>query len=275
MNSARGSSRRGFTLIELLVVIAIIAILAAILFPVFARARENARRLTCLSNLKNIGTATLMYTQDYDETFPCGLVFAVPGTLIPGNWTEMYNRTSNTVTVGSGNINGTTGSYKLFYDWKGTFRPSTAQQVQPYIKNEQVFVDPDDPTGDLLASGRWTGQYTRLCYLWNASLGVGHRNCTPTYTPMSIGAIAAPANLQVCGDNWVAMHTNGETPGRWNIVFADGHAKFTIWQDGIQRTDVSWKTPWLGPWGWNYCNPQDPVDVNAPLPNVAPYNKAP
>src|SRR5215469_5171253 len=62
--------RSGFTLIELLVVIAIIAILAAILFPVFAQAREKARSAACLSNLKQIGTATTMYAQDYDETFP-------------------------------------------------------------------------------------------------------------------------------------------------------------------------------------------------------------
>ena len=60
--------QKGFTLIELLVVIAIIAILAAILFPVFARARENARKSTCQSNLKQIGLAAMQYTQDYDET---------------------------------------------------------------------------------------------------------------------------------------------------------------------------------------------------------------
>ncbi|HPT99040.1 MAG TPA: prepilin-type N-terminal cleavage/methylation domain-containing protein, partial [Armatimonadota bacterium] len=60
-------SRRGFTLIELLVVIAIIAILAAILFPVFARARENARKASCQSNLKQIATAASMYIQDWDE----------------------------------------------------------------------------------------------------------------------------------------------------------------------------------------------------------------
>lgn len=58
---------KGFTLIELLVVIAIISILAAILFPVFARARENARRASCLSNLKQFGLALVMYSQDYDE----------------------------------------------------------------------------------------------------------------------------------------------------------------------------------------------------------------
>src|SRR5690606_29481911 len=60
----------GFTLIELLVVIAIIAILASILFPVFARARENARRASCLSNLKQIGLGIIQYTQDYDERYP-------------------------------------------------------------------------------------------------------------------------------------------------------------------------------------------------------------
>ena len=62
--------RRGFTLIELLVVIAIIAILAAILFPVFAKAREKARQTTCASNLKQLGTAVNMYVQDYDEIMP-------------------------------------------------------------------------------------------------------------------------------------------------------------------------------------------------------------
>jgi len=96
--------KRGFTLIELLVVIAIIAILAAILFPVFARAREKARQSNCLSNTKQISLAINMYTQDYDELFP-------------GCYMFLYGDSS---TRGCG-----------FYD-----------QVGPYVKNEQIFVCP-------------------------------------------------------------------------------------------------------------------------------------
>jgi prepilin-type N-terminal cleavage/methylation domain-containing protein len=79
--------RGGFTLIELLVVIAIIAILAAILFPVFAQAREKARQSSCLSNLRQIGSAVAMYTQDYDERLPDrrDLKVALPGGYMP--WT--------------------------------------------------------------------------------------------------------------------------------------------------------------------------------------------
>lgn len=78
--------RRGFTLIELLVVIAIISLLAAILFPVFARARENARRTSCASNLKQIGLGIMQYTQDYDEKYPKG---AGNTTSTTGNWAQV------------------------------------------------------------------------------------------------------------------------------------------------------------------------------------------
>src|SRR5262245_15384469 len=70
MHHLNARRQKGFTLIELLVVIAIIAILAAILFPVFAQAREKARQTGCLNNLKQIGTALMMYVQDYDEVLP-------------------------------------------------------------------------------------------------------------------------------------------------------------------------------------------------------------
>src|SRR5437763_14539096 len=72
----RRNRKAAFTLIELLVVIAIIAIIAAILFPVFARAREKARQATCLSNLKQLGAAVMMYMSDYDEAFPFVLSYS-------------------------------------------------------------------------------------------------------------------------------------------------------------------------------------------------------
>ena len=99
--------QRAFTLIELLVVIAIIAILAAILFPVFAQAREKARATACLSNEKQIGTALMMYVQDYDGTWPAGT----------------YN-TGNTYLTGRG--------------W--------AQAAYPYIKSAPLFKCPSDAT---------------------------------------------------------------------------------------------------------------------------------
>src|SRR3712207_1528949 len=109
-------SRYAFTLIELLVVIAIIAILAAILFPVFARARENARRASCQSNLKQIGLGIMQYAQDYDETM-------VPVTNGAGRWhdhvqpyvksTQLFRCPSNSSTVV---IPGTTtGTYYNHY----------------------------------------------------------------------------------------------------------------------------------------------------------------
>ncbi|MBC7328947.1 prepilin-type N-terminal cleavage/methylation domain-containing protein [bacterium] len=75
--------RKGFTLIELLVVIAIIAILAAILFPVFSRAREQARKAACLSNMKQVGMALMMYVQDWDETYPYLISCAAPEHVLP------------------------------------------------------------------------------------------------------------------------------------------------------------------------------------------------
>jgi prepilin-type N-terminal cleavage/methylation domain-containing protein len=266
MRSGRG--RPAFTLIELLVVIAIIAILAAILFPVFARARESARRSTCLSNLKQIGTATLMYLQDYDDTYPNGLVLAVPGPAA-GSFAVMYQKTPPASVVYSGNINGPNGSYPLFADHAKGFRPSVGEQLQPYVKNTNVFIDPDDPTGDRFAAGRWSGQFTRLSYMWDGALGFGNSNCVASSSPITQAAIGAPSNLQMVQDNWVNMHTIGETVPWWIICFADGHAKLTRWIDFSPGNSTG--KPWQGPWGWNFCNPQTPVPVDAPLPAGPPY----
>ena len=82
LSASQQKTRSAFTLIELLVVIAIIAILAAILFPVFARARENARRSSCQSNMKQIALGIIQYQQDYDEKFPLAMMSPAPGSVL-------------------------------------------------------------------------------------------------------------------------------------------------------------------------------------------------
>jgi prepilin-type N-terminal cleavage/methylation domain-containing protein len=109
----QGTRKRGFTLIELLVVIAIIAILAAILFPVFARARENARRSSCQSNLKQITLGSIQYSQDYDEK-------VVQACMLRITLRHKYGK----------------GSTPERYKWNDA--------IFPYVKSEQIFVCPSD-----------------------------------------------------------------------------------------------------------------------------------
>jgi len=116
---------RGFTLIELLVVIAIIAILAAILFPVFASAREKARQIDCTSNMKQLGLAYLQYIQDYDETCPIGY----NGSYSYGpESAPLYNNTVQPYGQPTG----------------------IAGQMQPYVKNWAIMTCPDDHPMSLL-----------------------------------------------------------------------------------------------------------------------------
>ncbi len=115
-------SRQGFTLIELLVVIAIIAILAAILFPVFAQAREKARQITCVSNCKQFALAILQYNQDNDESMPIGYASA----FLVGPYT------SQVLSVPQQGIHA---------------------QIMPYVKSQQAFLCPDDAGFDTSAGG--------------------------------------------------------------------------------------------------------------------------
>ena len=96
MKISQHKSLKGFTLIELLVVIAIIAILAAILFPVFAKAREKARQTSCLSNEKQLGLGFMQYSQDYDDTLPCGTQLSFGGNLGAGWAGEIYSYVKST-----------------------------------------------------------------------------------------------------------------------------------------------------------------------------------
>lgn len=126
---------QGFTLIELLVVIAIIAILAAILFPVFAQARAKARQASCLSNMNQIGKATLMYVQDYDEQFYPHR-FNCPGPKATAVCTQYLDGNGNLIPDAQ-NF-GTTGSAYRYY-W--------CFLLQPYIKNWDVFKCPSNANG--------------------------------------------------------------------------------------------------------------------------------
>lgn len=133
--------RSGFTLIELLVVIAIIAILAAILFPVFAQAREKARQASCTSNIKQITLAIMMYVQDYDEKFvPGGMANNDGGTsapgVAPGGPYLMFN---NAMTqYGNAPYANCWGWPCIGPDGSGTF----AARVYPYIKSLTIFACP-------------------------------------------------------------------------------------------------------------------------------------
>ncbi len=190
-------NRRGFTLIELLVVIAIIAILAAILFPVFARAREKARQTSCLSNLKQIVLGYKMYIQDYDER----------------GWNDrMY--TNPELPAGGGICQSGCG---------GTYVPWSTV-VQPYLKNTQLLECPsDDDDGCQRGSGR--AKPPLVGYGPNGQLN-GLKESSVQDTTGTIALLDYRRNISVVywdpGSYWDAnRHNEG-----WNCAFHDGHAKW-------------------------------------------------
>ncbi|MFP4249487.1 MAG: DUF1559 domain-containing protein [Armatimonadota bacterium] len=217
---------RGFTLIELLVVIAIIAILAAILFPVFARARDKANQASCQSNLKQIGIALLMYVQDYDETMP-----------------GYHNR----VNLGSGNAR-VQGWYDLLEPYTKNEDIAICPQVRPY---ERTYGRDNLPpgqgfykrtiVGSYRAAANFSGlQDVGLTTIWNAySPGVVLAEVTkPAETLMlteggSHMQMGQPAYLGFYEDGTPReMNEDGTVGGmhyrhnlQANFLFADGHVK--------------------------------------------------
>jgi len=170
----------GFTLIELLVVIAIIAILAAILFPVFAQAREKARATSCLSNMKQIATGILMYTQDYDEKFPlftAGYCARVPNPLDPND--------------APGGANG-----------PGRW-PEWQYQIYPYLKNWDIYSCPSDAVS---VSGN-VAKFYSLSYGYNYGY-LSHLEVTKDpgcdqtqwFSGIGLGAVLRPASIVMLTD---------------------------------------------------------------------------
>lgn len=229
--------RRGFTLIELLVVIAIIAILAAILFPVFAKAREKARQASCTSNIKQIGLSVLMYAQDYDENGPIygsfGRGFVAP--IGCGGQVCGFAKYYATNITGGGPANGM----------------SAGELLLPYVKNTQIFYCPSvgyDPANAWPKINYWTTFVRKNAYSksWISPANAG------VYDPVSMPIIAdcityANAGTLIpatCGGaNPSTAPGPGAHNGMWNIAYLDGHAK-TMPFSGLAMGDPAKTVLW-------------------------------
>jgi prepilin-type N-terminal cleavage/methylation domain-containing protein len=218
--------RAGFTLIELLVVIAIIAILAAILFPVFAQAREKARQSSCLSNFKQIGLGVMMYVQDWDETYPNNRLYQFPG--------------------------GSECGQKMI-----TWKTATL----PYVKNLEVYRCPSNSHNKELDETKGLEPTFPAFPLSYAYSGSALWSGATTKTVNTLASVPEPARYimlvesnQSCADMGIwALKSDSKSWGltkgffvhptkRMQALYFDGHAKSTKFSQtlGTSKDDQQW-----------------------------------
>jgi len=221
--------RRGFTLIELLIVIAIIAIIAAMLFPVFARAREKARQTTCASNFRQLGMALHMYVGDYDEVLPYVVPTFWDNSCYSGKAWDLVHRAS-------------------------TNKAYIVDLLQPYLKNTQVLFCPSVPLqGKIWVDENITTADNLTAYQFN---GTGMCNGDPWRPPPSLASVVDPSQAAVGMElilnthrpSQPSFHAHSEGV---NVLYLDPHVKWTrsgspyengmaYMQSGVQSCIVGW-----------------------------------
>jgi prepilin-type processing-associated H-X9-DG protein len=268
----RGYPVSAFTLIELLVIIAIIAILAAILFPVFAQAREKARQATCVSNMKQLGLAFMMYAIDYDDTFPCpggGTPLCSTGNSPATGWIQSpaggifpYVKSSNKVSA-AGNMYSCPSANSFTGTNLGAVVPGVDRQ-RSFIMNDYVrashpgtyvtnVVSTTPCQPDSFASGTSATSVAypaELILLYEgsqrvdaANAGATNRNGAPLHHRTAGASSRPPFTIGFP----VGLHA-GRTMS--NFLFSDGHAK--AMRPGATWThDIDDEFPVINPEVWN------------------------
>ena len=205
--------REGFTLIELLVVIGIIAILAALLFPVFAAARNKAHAAQCQSNLKQIGLAVAMYASDYDGRFPFGVDSA--------DWycPQIWN------------------GFPQYQAWIA-YMSFINVVLDPYVKSRELWhCSMDSGYDELEDVGLPLNGRPTSFEVFGSSY---HYRTELAFSQLGPEALADATAVNVMFDAWGGWHGGaGFTRGRWNMLFADGHVKTA----DRNAYDAAWATP--------------------------------
>jgi len=240
----------GFTLIELLVVVAIIGILAAILFPVFARARESARRASCLSNLKQLGLGMMMYVQDYDEKYPSALNEGNEHGLDSPNYfgfSQAQGSTGIPKWTSPANTFKTSAGSSLLYNY------TWMDAIFPYTKSVQLFVCPSYNQKSTVSQREVMAGYGYNTFISGTKMKANGSAGWPSRDPLSLASVQRASEIVMLLDYPVAysitaspsQYCSTNTSSGWlspsssfydlvwphmdggTVAFADGHAKWS------------------------------------------------